>query len=514
MIMSKQSRAGCWGCLRVARGVGTVLVLLICRQSISAEVAAHWSQFHGPNGSGIASGDTAGPIEFGPKKNLLWNTKLPAGHSSPCVAGNRVFVTAYDVDDEKSLRTICLDAATGDIRWSKTAPAGQIEKHHEVSNPATATPATDGKIVVSYFGSAGLFAYDFDGNEVWTKPLPMAKTSREFGSGTSPIVADGKAILDVHLDNDSYLAAYDLGSGDEVWRAPRGLFNRGWATPVTWREGEAGRVGMAAEGRFIAYDLQSGKEVWWVAGVGNQVCATPVVAGDVIVISSAGVLGDVTNVIAPPTFDDALAKFDANQDGSIALSEIPDTVLMVDRKASDGAGNMTLAEAFQLFGQSSDKPVGRLDWEKLRLGVAAFNLSDMNKTNVMAVRTGGDGDVTKSNVLWQQTRGVPEVPSPLVYRDRVWMIRNGGLLTCLDLADGQIKFQKRVGEGGGYYASPVAGDGRIYVASDSGVVAVIQAGDKFRVLARNQINEPILATPALVDGTLYVRTTKQLLAFR
>jgi outer membrane protein assembly factor BamB len=155
-----------------------------------------------------------------------------------------------------------------------------------------------------------------------------------------------------------------------------------------------------------------------------------------------------------------------------------------------------------------------LDWEKFRLSIMAFNLSSMNKTNVMAVRTGGTGDVTKSNVVWQQGRGVPEVPSPLVYRDRVWMIKTGGVITCLSLSDGKVVFQGRVGEAGGYYASPIASGGRIYVASDHGLVTVLEAGDKLNVLARNELPDGILATPAIADGTIYVRTTKQLLAFR
>jgi outer membrane protein assembly factor BamB len=474
---------------------------------------ASWSQFHGPKGAGIATGDEAGPIEFGLEKNLVWKTNLPVGHSSPCIAGDLVFVTAFEAKSQR-LQTLCLDAATGNILWSKRAPAEQIEKHHEISNPATATPAADRKIVVVYFASAGLFAYDFAGNGVWTKPLPIAKSTRDFGSGTSPIVADGKAILDMHLDADSYLVAFDLSSGEEVWKTPRPLFNQGWSTPIVWQEGDALRVGVTAVGRFTAYDLSDGKEIWWVNGVGNQVCATPVVADDLIVISSAGVLGEVDNVLQLPAFGDVVARHDANKDGAISLSELPDSLLLVDRKTTDGAGNMTVAEAFRLFGQKDDQPVGRLDWEKLRLGMLAFNVSDMNKTNVMAVRTGGTGDVTTSHIVWQEFRGVPEVPSPLVYRDRVWMIKSGGLLTCLALADGKLVFQKRIGAPGGYYASPVAGGNRIYVASDDGAVTVLEASDKLNILARNHLPDAILATPAIVDGTLYVRTTKQLFAFR
>jgi outer membrane protein assembly factor BamB len=461
----------------------------------------------------VAIGDAPAPVEFGADKNLRWSAEVPVGHSSPCVAGDRVFITGYEAE-AKRLLTICLDAENGAVLWKRPATAEQIEKHHEISNPATSTPATDGRIVVAYFGSAGLFAYDFAGNELWHKLLPVAKTPREFGTGTSPIVADGKVILDMQLEGDSYLATYDIATGDQVWKTPRPIHNRGWSTPVVWSEGESRRVGLPAAGRFSAYDLASGKEVWWADGVGNQVCATPIVEEDKIVISSAGVLGERDNVIIPPAFDEALAQFDANKDGSIATDEIPDTVLIADRKAAGGAGNMKLNEILPFMVEQNSKQLGRAEWEKMRQSTAAFNESDMNKTNVMAVRTGGTGDVTNTHIAWQELRGVPEVPSPLVYRDRVWMIKTGGVLTCLALDDGKLIVQGRVGQAGGYYASPVASGGRIYVASDYGAVTVVEAGDALKVLARNQLPDAILATPAIVDGTLLVRTAKQLFAFR
>jgi outer membrane protein assembly factor BamB len=474
---------------------------------------ACWNQFHGPNGSGVASDDVAAPVEFGTDKNVLWRAELLPGHSSPCVAGERIFVTAYEAEN-RTLVTICLDASTGEQLWSQPATAEEIERHHEISNPATSTPATDGNVVVVYFGSAGLFAYDFDGNELWQKRLPVAKTFRQFGSGTSPIVADGKVVLDMQLEGDSYLAAYDIATGHEAWKAPRPIHNKSWSTPIVWSEGEARRVGLPAAGRFSAYDLASGQEAWWVDGVGNQVCATPVVEGDKIVISSAGVLGERDNVIIPPAFDEFLAQHDTNQDGSIATDEIPDSMLVADRKAAGGAGNMPLKQILPFFAAPNATQWARADWEKMRQSITAFSESDLNKTNVMAVRTGGAGDVTNSHVVWQETRGVPEVPSPLTYRDRVWMIKTGGVLTCLALANGKVVFQGRVGKAGGYYASPVAGGGRIYVASDDGAVTVLDAGDELKVLAHNELPDAVLATPAIVDGTLFIRTTKQLFAFR
>ena len=116
-------------------------------------------------------------------------------------------------------------------------------------------------------------------------------------------------------------------------------------------------------------------------------------------------------------------------------------------------------------------------------------------------------------MAWRQTRGLPYVPSALHYRGRIYMVKNGGIATCYDARTGRQVFQGRLGATGGYHASPVAADGRIYAASRRGVVTVFAAADELQVLARNELGEAIVATPALVDGRIYVRTEKHLYSF-
>jgi outer membrane protein assembly factor BamB len=132
---------------------------------------------------------------------------------------------------------------------------------------------------------------------------------------------------------------------------------------------------------------------------------------------------------------------------------------------------------------------------------------------LFAVKPGGAGDVTKTHVLWRDGKATPEVPSPLYYRGRVYMVRDGGLMSCLNAETGKLLFRERLGPGGAYYSSPVAGDGKVYAASRGGEVIVLAAGDEFRVMSRNDLKEPILATPALADGKVYVRTENHLHAF-
>ena len=131
---------------------------------------------------------------------------------------------------------------------------------------------------------------------------------------------------------------------------------------------------------------------------------------------------------------------------------------------------------------------------------------------VLAVRLGGKGDVTKTHVAWQTTKGVPEVPSPLYYQQRVYLVKNGGIVYCREAKTGNLVYRGRLGASGGYYSSPVAGDGKLYIASDHGVVVVLKASDRLEVLARNDFGEPIMATPAIVDRKLYVRTEHHLYA--
>lgn len=135
------------------------------------------------------------------------------------------------------------------------------------------------------------------------------------------------------------------------------------------------------------------------------------------------------------------------------------------------------------------------------------------KSVTCAVRTCGTGDVTESHRVWSEPKGVPEVPSPLLYRGRLYGVKNGGVFLCRDAANGRTIFEERLGAPGGYFASPVAAEGRIYTASDRGVISVVAAVDQLHVLAQTDLKEAIMATPALVEDKLYLRSAGYLWAF-
>ena len=471
---------------------------------------ARWPQFRGPGGAGIADGPQSVPVEFGPSQNLLWKADLPAGHSSPVVWGDRIFLTGF-VESGKRLETLCLDRSSGRILWRRAKLATSLEKFYEVNNPAAPTPVTDGKSVFAYFGSYGLVAYAFDGRERWTRPLPTAQTEFDMGTGTSPTLAGDRLLLDVHLEKESYLVAVRTRDGKTAWKTPKPDFSGGWATPVTWTEGRDTLVGVLNPGRFTAHDIGDGKERWWLAELPRQTCATPVADGGLLFLSASGVQGEADNVTLPPSFDEMI-RYDENQDGRIATDEIPESLLVTDRRGG-GVGNTSLRKWQLYFSGGKPGSFDRAAWDKSVQDSAEFVKGPFMQSRVLAVRTGGRGDVTKTHVEWSDSRGVPEVPSPLLYRGRLYQVKNGGIVLCRDAKSGARVFEARLGAPGGYYSSPVAANGRIYAASNAGVVVVFEGQDALQVLARNDLGEPILATPAVVDGTLYLRTTSHLYAF-
>jgi outer membrane protein assembly factor BamB len=488
------------------------LVLLVSVVAAFAEKSPGWPQFHGPGGVGVA--EAAAPVDFGPEKAVLWKAAVPSGHSSPVVWGKRVFLTAFDAG-EKKLVTLALDRATGRVLWRRPVTTEAIERVHAVGSPAASTPVTDGRSLFVYFGSYGLVAYDFDGRERWSRPLPMVKTRLDQGSGTSPVLAEDRVLLDVHLETGSYLWAVLAKNGETAWKAPKKEFTGGWSTPVVWREGEESLVGILNPGRFSAYGLRDGRERWFLEDLPLQTCSTPAVGDGLIFVSASGTQGEKDNVTLPPSFDEMLARHDANGNGQIEVDEIPEALLLTNRGASGGAGDMSVRRLLRLIAGKETPPTtyAREQWDAV-LKIATQFLEGPNmRSAVLAVRTGGKGEVSKSNIAWTESRGVPEVPSPLLYRDRVYLVKSGGIVITREAATGKTVYQARLDAPGGYYASPVAAAGRIYAAADTGTIAVFEAGDALRVLARNDLGEPIFATPAIVDGTLFVRTASHLYAF-
>jgi outer membrane protein assembly factor BamB len=487
----------------LASFVGAILSTLPFQAPNAGEET--WSQFRGPNATGIAPGRRAPPSEFGAEKNLLWQAVLASGHSSPAIWGDRIFLTAYDTERRK-LQVLALSRRTGKLLWHRDVEAEQIEKVHTLSSPATATPVVDGERVYAYFGSYGLVSFDLNGNRQWEVRMPVPETID--GSGTSPILAGELLILNRDEFKEPSLIAVDRKSGKTVWKHPHppapGSVSH--ATPVLLQQ----QIVLHRPTGIEGYDVATGHRQWWVSAA-TRGTSTPAVAGEVIYVTAWTNLGEADQRVPVPDFPALLKQADKDGNEQISEEEFPADLAAARRPdtASMPGATMYIKPYFKGIDGNKDGSLQKAEWDNALAIVAKMSQDH----GLLAIKAGGSGDVTATHVMWKETSAIPEVPSPLAYENRVYMVRNGGILTCVDAATGKLQYRNRLGADGPYYSSPVAAAGKIFLASGEGTVVVLAAGDRFDVLARNDLREPIFASPAVLDGVLYVRTAAHLFAF-
>lgn len=450
-----------------------------------------WPRFRGPNGSGVAEGQKP-PVEFGPDKNVKWKVPVPSGLSSPIVVGDLLVITAFE---DGKLLTIAYRRTDGSEAWRAEAKAEQIEPFLATEgSPAASTSVTDGQRIVSYFGSCGLVAYDLNGKQLWTFPFPVASVPGSFGTGASPTLIDGRVIVVRDEMKDARIVAVDLVSGSLKWERPR-ISPASYCTPVEWRTASGTQVVAAGHARMVGYDLKDGQELWTVTGLPSGCCASPVSSGELLLFAGWSPGGADDTEFQMPTFDAHLKNFDKDADGTLSKAE----------------GE----EAFQGFFDSQDaNGDGRITRDEYDV---VLKFMSEGKNSAFALKPGGTGDVTKSDVLWTQTKGLPYVSSAIEYGGQFVMVKDGGIVTGYDPQSGKQLYMQRAAADGTYYASPVAANGHLYFTSlADGVVTVVKPGaDKVEVVSQNPpLGERVAATPAIADDTLYIRTEKHLYAFK
>jgi outer membrane protein assembly factor BamB len=448
--------------------------------------ASDWTQFRGPNGSGLSPSKNI-PDRFDSQRNLLWKTPLPAGHSSPVVTEDRIFVTAFE---GKALLTICLDRPTGKILWRRPAPREREESFQPTNGPASPSPVTDGSNVYVFFGDFGLLSYGPDGNERWR--LPLGPFNNPNGHGSSPILADGKLVLICDQDTGSFLLAVDPSTGRVLWNTPRPEYTRGYATPAVYRP-KSGPAELIVPGSFevAAYALDTGEKLWWVRGLAWQLKSVPLIDRDHIFVSGWEIGGDEDRRGKVPEFAKALAEFDTDHDGKLSRRELP----------SSYSG--------QWFADNDLDRDGKIDLREWKF----YQTRNSAENCLIAIRAGGRGDVTGSRVLWRYRKALPNTSSPLLYQGVLYLIRDG-IFTSLNPETGDVLKQARLsGALGSYWSSPVAADGKIFLASEEGKVVVVRADADWEILAVNNLDEDIFATPAILDSRIYIRTRTALYCF-
>lgn len=420
----------------------------------------NWPSFRGPEASGIANGQNL-PDRWDAKtgENVLWRTPIPGlAHSSPVVWGNRIYVTTAVSSDPKATfrpglygdgdaskdRSVhrwmiyAIDKKSGKIVWEQQAYQGEpIEKRHIKSTYANSTPATDGRIVVAWFGSQGVYAYDVKGRFLWKVDIGRVDMGAydiptyEWGPASSPIIWDNLVFLQVDTQADSFLLALNAATGETVWKTPREELPS-WGTPTIVTTPTGPQLVTNASNYIRGYDPRTGKELWRLGGSSKITAPTPIFAEDLfVVVSGRG----------------------------------PERPIFVVRP--NARGDITLS----------------------------------------------DGKKSSDTVVWSMTGRGSYMPTPLVYNGNLYVLNNNGLFDAYDLKTGREIYRQRLSlVGSGFSASPVAADGKIYLSNEDGEILVIGAGEKFTQISTNSIGELLMATPALSDGVMYVRSASSLFA--
>ncbi len=413
----------------------------------------NWPSFRGLNAAGVGDGQgvvTDWDVTTG--RNIKWKTAIPGlGTSSPIVWGNRVIVVSAASDEDKTYRTgltgdikpieslpthtfsvHAIDLATGKVVWQREAFVGKpVTKRHFKSSQANATPATGGKHIVAVFGSIGLIAcYDMNGTLIWKKEIGAVDSgwfldpSYQWGHSSSPIIYKSSVIVQADQSRGSFIAAFDLATGRELWRSSRADEVSTWATPSII-SGPKGDELVTNGTKVRGYDPATGALLWTLAPNSEIAIGTPVVHRDLTIVTAG----------YPPV-----------------------------------------------------RPV-------------------------YAVRAGARGDISLPEgksatdaIAWSHDRDGTYISSPIVYRDQLYTLNNNGILTAYDANTGERIYRARVGGGGAFSASPIAADGKLFVPSEDGEVFIVQAGREYLELGKVAMNEVTMASPAISNGVLLIRT--------
>lgn len=459
-------------------------LLLAVMFSVQAE---DWPQFRGRNAGGVSSGKGV-PTEFSADSKVTWRAKVGEGIGSPIVMKGRVFTTA--MVGEQKCAVIALDAAGGRELWKREFETGPLPRITPPNSHASSTPAADAERVYVYFSTVGLIAFDAaTGTESWRYAMPKPAYLMDWGAAASPIVHDGMVIFCMDDDLTPFVVAVDAKTGKERWKTPRKEMLAGYATPVLCEAGGRTDLVVAGSGKLKGYDPATGKEVWTCNTLVRTIMTSPVVQDGVIYIAVQS-YGDATR-----TLKHALLEWlDTNQDGKLERAETP----------------KEFHERFDLSDVNKDRIIGPEEIDS-----AFQNPNNMvgGGNIIQAIKGGGTGDVTKTHLLWNLDHKTPSnLSSPLYYNGRVYLVKSGGLSSCYDAKDGKTLWERsRIGNFGDYFASPVAADGKIFIAGRNGFIVVLEDGAELKVVGKNDIGEEIIATPAISDGRLLVRTRESII---
>ena len=485
----------------------SLLVLLISTSSALLQ-AEDWPQFRGPNCAGISASKQPLATSFSPTKNVAWVANLGDGIGCPVVAAGRVFVSS--MLDDKTVALTGFDATTGKQLWQRSWPTGALVEIHKTNSQAATTPCADAERVYFYFSTLGLISVNAKtGTDEWAIKMPTPFFVFKWGAGMSPVLYKDKLIF--CQDDDIYpgIMVVQSATGKIIWKEARDDMAVNYSHPVIVSTAKRIELVVAGTGKVVGYDIENGKRLWESRTLLRNIKTTPVVSGNTIYISLQS--GGIANQWLAP-IDRAET---GNNDNRIDKAEI---------QAFVGAQKIPAAFYQRTFDRGDENKDGFLEGAELdkaflhpdNMAGASFDTEDAADEYILAIRAGGDGDVTETHTQWKtNTKYTDHIVSPLVYDGRMLLIKGGGISTVYSLKQGkQLRGAKRIQNSSEYFASPIAGDNKVYIAGENGVIVVLDAANNFKILAKNDMQDSILGTPAIADGSIFVRTRSKLYCIR
>ena len=496
-----------WTMLGSRRVLATALMFCLC--PVLSLRAEDWPQFRGPNCRGISATTKPLPMKFSGTDNVRWSAAIGDGVGGASVAAGRVFVSGMTGKETVSL--FAFDAATGKKLWQRDWQTGRLAEVQQTNSHASTTPAADAERVYFYFSTLGLLGINArTGQDIWQQKLPTPFFIFKWGPGMSPVLYKDMVLFCQDDDLSPAIYAFDKSTGKLRWKDDRLDMAVNYSHPVVCTSDGRDDVVVAGTGMLIGYDPASGQRRWYAKTLLRNIKTTPVCVDGVIYVSLQS--GGMANQWLEGVDQDKVG----NKDGKLTKAEI---------QAFLGETTPVPTAFFKkTFDRGDLNKDGVLEGRELDIAFlhpdnfagADFTAKGEQAADeyILAVRGGGEGDVSNLRLLWKhKTKHTDHVVSPFVSDGRMLLIKGGGISTVFDTKTGQpLRAPQRIDNPSDYFASPVSGDGKIYVAGENGVVVVLKNSPDYEVLAKNDVGESIIATPAIADGSLIIRTRTKVLA--